>query len=229
MARNTRDTVLLAKIEGTYGSDSSPTGSANAILISRPNLTPLKANNVDRALVRPYFGSSEQLVGTRNMSCSFVAEINGSGTAGTAPAIGPLLRACALAETITAATRVDYTPITNGQESSTLIWADSGVLHQMLGVRGNVRGGTSSTTQVMPVSRRTLARISSRRRVRSSMSVVRHWTRTAGASSPFEVVIEKAAMSPALKPGSCSIAHSMSCGQWFLPLTMIMSLARPTM
>src|SRR3546814_17551593 len=45
---------------------------------------------------------------------------------------------------------------------------------------------------------------------------------------PPGVVIEKAAMSPALNPGSCSTAHSISCGHWFLPLMMIMSLARPT-
>ena len=91
------------------------------------------------------------------------------------------------------------------------------------------RGGTSSTTQCMPVMARTRSRISSRSRARSALSDVRHWTSTAGVSSPPWVVMAKAAMSPALKPGSCSTAHSMSCGQWFLPLMMIMSLARPTM
>src|SRR3546814_1859258 len=62
----------------------------------------------------------------------------------------------------------------------------------------------------MPVMARTLSRIASRRRARSAMSLVRHWTSTAGASSPPGVVIATAAMSPALKPGSCSIAPSMS-------------------
>ena len=46
---------------------------------------------------------------------------------------------------------------------------------------------------------------------------------------PDPASTENAAISPWLKPGSCSTAHSMSCGQWFLPLMMIMSFARPTM
>lgn len=149
MPRYARDTVLVAKIETGYGTDSSPTGAANAMLISKPRITPLQANNVDRDLVRAYFGGSEQLVGSRYAQCEFEVELAPSGTAGTAPAFGPLLRICALAETITAGTRVDYTPITNNQESATLVWADSGVLHKMLGVRGTVRGSVLSGERPM--------------------------------------------------------------------------------
>lgn len=138
MARNTRDTAILAKIEATYGVDSVPTGGANGMLVSAPQITPLNANNIDRDLVRPYFGSSEQLVGTRYVECSFDVELAGSGTAGTPPAFGPLLRACALAETLIAVTRADYTPITNAQESVTIYWYDSGVLHKLTGARGTV-------------------------------------------------------------------------------------------
>src|SRR3546814_8691261 len=47
-------------------------------------------------------------------------------------------------------------------------------------------------------------------------SETRQWTSTAGVSSPFSISTENAAMSPWLKPGSCSTAHSISCGQWFL-------------
>ena len=144
MPRYARDTAIVAKLESTYASDSSPTGAANAMQASKPRITPLQANNVDRDLVRAWFGASEQLVGTRYAQCEFEVELAGSGTAGIAPAFGPLLRCCAMAETITAATRVDYTPITNGQESASLLWADSGVLHQLLGVRGNVRGSMLS-------------------------------------------------------------------------------------
>lgn len=144
MARNTRNQVILAKIEATYGVDPTPTGAANAILCSKPKITPLQANNVDRDLVRPFLGGSEQLVGTRNVSCEIEVELAGSGTLGTAPAYGPLLRACALAEVLIALTRVDYTPITNGQESCTLYWYDDGVLHKISGARGNVKLGMGS-------------------------------------------------------------------------------------
>lgn len=139
MPRFDRDQVVMAKIESAYGTDASPTGSSNAILTSKPRLTPLSATNVDRDLVRAYFGGSEQLVGTRLVQCEFEVELAGSGAAGTAPAFGPLLRACAMAETIIAATRVDYTPITNSQESATKYWYDGGVLHKLKGARGSAK------------------------------------------------------------------------------------------
>lgn len=136
MSRFIRNTGILVKTETTYAIDAVPAGNANAILASDVSINPLQANNVSRNLVRPYFGGSEELVGTRYVECSFSVELAGSGAAGTAPAFGPLLRACALAEVITASTRVDYTPITTGQESVTIYWFDDGVLHKMLGARG---------------------------------------------------------------------------------------------
>lgn len=138
MTRLVRNTAILAKIETTYGTDSVPTGGANAILISNQNITPLSADNKDRAIVRPYLGGSEQLVGSRHKEVSFDVELVGSGTAGTAPAWGPLIRACAMAETVTASTRVDYTPITNSQESVSIYYYDDGVQHVLLGARGSV-------------------------------------------------------------------------------------------
>jgi hypothetical protein len=138
MPRYTRNTAIAAKIEATYATDSVPTGAANAILVSNQNINPLNAQNVDRALVRPWLGASEQLVGTAYKEVSFDVEVAGSGTAGTAPPIGPLLRACGLAETLTASTRVDYTPISTAFESITLYYVDDGVLHKLLGARGDV-------------------------------------------------------------------------------------------
>jgi len=135
-SRLIKKTAILAKLETTYGVDAVPTGAANAMLASNLSINPLNANNVDRALIRAYFGGSEQLVGTRYMECGFDVELVGSGVAGTAPAWGPLMRAIGFAETITAALRVDYTPISDGIESATVYWYDDGVLHKLLGVRG---------------------------------------------------------------------------------------------
>jgi hypothetical protein len=144
MSRNVRDTVIIAKTETTYGVNAAGTGAANAMLCSEPRITPLVAQNVDRALVRPYFGGSEQLVGTRYVRCEFEVELAGSGTAGTAPAWGPLLRACAFAEVATPGTRVDYTPITNAQESVTIDYFVAAARHRLLGARGNVKIGLAS-------------------------------------------------------------------------------------
>lgn len=137
MPRYIRNAAILAKSEVTYGVDPVPTGAANAILVSNMSIA-YNYNNVNRDLVRPYFGGSEQLAGTRNVEISFDVELAGSGAAGTAPAYGALLRACALAETVTAGNRVEYAPVTAGQGSATLYFHDDGVLHKVLGARGTV-------------------------------------------------------------------------------------------
>lgn len=136
MSRFTRSLVILAKTEVTYGTDPTPTGSANAILISNPSVTPIQANNVDRDLVRQYFGASEQLVGTKTVQMSFDVELVGNGTPGEAPNWAPLLKACAMAETLEADTRADYLPVTDAQDSVFIYIYDSGVLHKLAGGRG---------------------------------------------------------------------------------------------
>lgn len=137
--RFVRKSAVLAKVETTYKTDAIPTGVANAMLVSNVSAEPFAAENVDRALLREYFGGSEQLAGVVNQKLSFDVEIAGSGTAGTAPAYGTLLRGCGCAETISVGNRVEYNPITDNPESNTIYWYDSGVVHKLLGARGNVQ------------------------------------------------------------------------------------------
>jgi hypothetical protein len=132
-----RRRTILAKIESTYGTDSVPTGSANAILVRNMTITPLNADMVSRDLVRPYLGTSEQLIAARHVAIEFEVEMAGSGTAGTAPAYGPLLRACGLSQTLTASTQAAYSPVSSGIESVTLYHNVDGVLHRITGARGN--------------------------------------------------------------------------------------------
>lgn len=141
MSRLARKTAILAKIETTYGVDATPVGTTDAILISNQQINPLNAQNVDRALIRSYLGGAEQLVGTTFVDVSFDVELQSSGTAGTAPAWGPLLRACGMAEAISAGARVEYTPISDTFESATLYYYDDGVLHKLLGARGSFKLG----------------------------------------------------------------------------------------
>lgn len=140
MPRYIRNTAILAKIETTEGVDAVPTGAANALLISDVTINPLNAQNVDRALLRPYFGASEQLVGAAFTELQFTVELAGSGAAATAPAWGALLRACGFAETVS--TFVAYAPDTPAnQKSVTIYYYDDGVLHKLLGAKGNVTLG----------------------------------------------------------------------------------------
>lgn len=133
-----RNTAVLAKIESVYGTDPVPTGAANAILVSEATPRPMDMKTVDRALLRPFFGSSEQLPSQIYNGVEFTVELAGSGAAGTAPAYGPLLRACGFSETIDPGVSVIYAPVTTGFESVTMYINIDGVLHKSLGARGTV-------------------------------------------------------------------------------------------
>lgn len=137
MPRYTRNTVLLAKVEAAYGTDSAP-AAAQAMLISKPQLNPLSAQNVPRDVILGYLGQAENLVGSRFQECSFDIELVGSGAVATRPAWGDLMLACGWAETVTALTRVDYTLVSTGFQSVSLYWYDDGLLHKLLGARGDV-------------------------------------------------------------------------------------------
>ncbi|MFC5498135.1 phage tail tube protein [Caenimonas terrae] len=138
MSRLIRNTVILVKTEVTYGLDPVPVGGTDAMLVSNLNINPLNANNVPRDLIRGFMGGAEQLVGNRFVECGFDVELAGSGTAGTAPAYAPLLKACGFAETLTASIRADYTPISTAFNSATIYWYDDGLLHKLTGARGDV-------------------------------------------------------------------------------------------
>lgn len=132
-----RASAILAKIETTVGVDSVPTGGANAMLVGDIEVRPLVANNVNRDRLRAFIGGNAALVGPKYKEISFNVEMVGSGAAGTAPAWGVLMRACAFAETLIASTRVDYTPITDNQESATIYAWKDGVRHILLGAKGD--------------------------------------------------------------------------------------------
>ena len=133
-----RKRTILAKTEVTYGVDPTPTGVANAILVRNLNITPLNAELVSRDLVRPYLGASEQLIASSYVTVEFEVEMAGSGTAGTAPAYGPLLLACGMAATTQAGVSVTYAPVSASFGSATIYYNVDGVLHKVTGARGNV-------------------------------------------------------------------------------------------
>lgn len=136
--RLVRNTVILLKEEVTYGLDPTPAGASDALQVSNLSITPIVPQNVDRNLIRSYLGGSEQLLGTKYIECGFDIEFAGSGTVATAPAWAPALLSCGFAQTLTAVTRADYTPISTAFKSATIYWYDDGVLHKATGCRGSV-------------------------------------------------------------------------------------------
>lgn len=138
MPRYIKNTAIVAKRETTSGVDAVPTGAANGMAVSNVSINPLNLTTVQRNLLLGAFGSSGALPAARFVEVTFDVELVGAASAGVAPAWSPLARACALAEVVSAGVRVDYTPITRNQESVTIYVEDDGLVHKLIGARGNL-------------------------------------------------------------------------------------------
>lgn len=134
-----RKFLILAKTEVTQFTDPTPTAAANSILVKNLKITPLKVETEDRALIRSYYGNSEQIPISEEAVIEFDVECAGSGTPlGTSAAYAPLLGACGFAETLTAVTKAEYNPVSTGQTFITIYGYRDGLLYKMTGCAGNV-------------------------------------------------------------------------------------------
>ena len=145
----TRRKLLLAKVESTYNTDPTPSASADAVLCEGLSWASAGLKMIARPAIRPSFGELRQVYGGRLLQVSFSCEVKGSGTAGTAPEIGQLLRACAMGETIVGATSVTYAPVSTGVESCTLWVYEDGKQIKITGCRGNVSFTATAGERVM--------------------------------------------------------------------------------
>ena len=136
MALLTRKRLILAKIESTYGTDSTP-GGTEAILVRNLEITPLQADVVTRDLIRPYLGNFEQILANQRVEITFEVELAGSGAAGTGPAWSPVMKSCAMSETISAGTSVTYAPVSSSFSSCSIYFNNDGVRHKITGCRGS--------------------------------------------------------------------------------------------
>ena len=129
--------IILAAIESAYKTDAEP-AATDAILVEdlQWSLAGLRMN--ERPAIRGNIGKLQQIFGGHLVNVSFSAEIKGSGTAGTAPEIGTLLRACGMGETVVATTSVAYSPVSEDHESISIYFYRDGKLFKIVGNRGNV-------------------------------------------------------------------------------------------
>lgn len=130
--------LILLKVESTYGTDPTPTGAADAILVRGPSWSHEGARQADRPNIDSTIGTKQKVFGGSLLSISFEAEIKGNGSAGTAPEIGQALRACGLDETIVASTSVTYQPVSSSIESCTIYYYQDGKRKVLKGCRGTV-------------------------------------------------------------------------------------------
>ena len=137
MAQLTRKRVILIESESSYGTDPTPSAT-DVVLVTDLSITPQSSDVVNRDVVRPYLGSSQQLLANTRVECTLSVEFAGSGNAGVAPRYGSALRACGLSETIASGTSVTYEPISANFSSITIHYNVDGVRHIVTGCRGNV-------------------------------------------------------------------------------------------
>ena len=131
-----RKRSILAKAESSYGSDPTPTGSANYVQVIDLNIEPVISDEVSRDLIRPYMGNYEVIPANTRVNVTFDVEMAGSGSAGTAPKYGAILKACGLSETVSGGNTVTYAPVTTPSDSVTLFVNYDGIRHMVTGARG---------------------------------------------------------------------------------------------
>jgi hypothetical protein len=140
MVQLTRKSLILAKIESTYGTDPTPTSANNAILAMDLDLKVVKTP-VERPAQLENLMRKQSLLGEEMYEVSFKTEIVGSGSAGTAPRVGALLRACGMSETVITGGSpvVNYRDDSDNLGSVTIYAYWGGRLHTITGAVGNVK------------------------------------------------------------------------------------------
>ncbi|MEK0082864.1 phage tail tube protein [Benzoatithermus flavus] len=135
MPRFQTQQVLLARVEAAYGQDPAPTASADALLVFDLQHR-IQSTEIARRPVKPSEGSLASLYADQFVTLSFRTDLAGSGTPGTAPAWGKLLRGCKMAELITPGVKAQYRFVVGSPESLGFYYYLDGELHKVLGSRG---------------------------------------------------------------------------------------------
>ncbi|MBN9504919.1 MAG: hypothetical protein J0I69_02740 [Altererythrobacter sp.] len=155
-----RSKIILAKINSdAYGTDPVPTGAANAILMTDVELRPMEGQDVSRNLERPFIGAQQSVPVGVHVVLTGSVELVGSGDTGVAPAWGPLMRMCGVAEVVTPDDApgdgtVEYTPVSDEHEDGAIYFWIGPTQHKMTGVRGDWEW--THNAQAIPVVRFTL-------------------------------------------------------------------------
>lgn len=133
-----RRAILLAKTESSYSVDPTLAAASDSMLVRNVRIGTLQQELDERRPARPWFGIAGKAVAKSLRTISFDVELAGSGTAGTAPGFGPLLKACGMSETTVAVTSVTYAPISTGESSVYMKFYMDGKIYALAGCRGNV-------------------------------------------------------------------------------------------
>lgn len=130
----TQKTLILAKLESTYGTDPSPVPASDAIEVF--DFTPrINKEDVVRNPLRTSLSPLPLRYSLKNQEFQFETELKGGGSVGVAPAIGKLLKACGMVETVSVGSSVTYLP-GNPVSSITIYAYKDGLLFKLTGGYG---------------------------------------------------------------------------------------------
>lgn len=130
--------LVLAKVEVTEGTDPTPAGSDAILTVDQVSLS-VRGTRKDREEARPYAGAGLAFFVGKHIELTFTTELAGSGAAGTAPNVAPLLQASRHLQTVVASTNVNYKPQTVPTKSVTLYLYHGDNLWKITGCYGSFR------------------------------------------------------------------------------------------
>jgi len=147
-----RRMILGSKVESAEGTANAPLAADCNLLVEDVKFEP-DIDQTDRNPISSTLSPYASIAGMRKARISFKVELKGSGTAGTAPAIGKLLKACGFSETVVAVTSVTYNPLSVGIDSLTIdVYSvpasGNQIRERMVGARGTFKINAKSGQQV---------------------------------------------------------------------------------
>lgn len=134
-----KEEALYARIETTFGTFNAPQGS-DVLQVANLKFNPAEILRwIDRPIIRASLNDEQGIYGGALMGFEFDMELKGSGTAGTAPRLGRLLRACGLQEAVVSSTSVTYRPLTSiaSHEGVSIGYRAGGTYRTARGCRGS--------------------------------------------------------------------------------------------
>lgn len=136
MSRYTRNFALRTQVEATYKTDPGSWATTHFVPVRSQPQHILNDSLIDLESLRGYMGAFDKVFSVGSTSLSFGVDLALSGTAGTAPPWGALMRGLGMAATVTAGERVEYTFLSSGHASNAFEYFEDGVKFVDLGARG---------------------------------------------------------------------------------------------
>ncbi|MFI0472239.1 hypothetical protein ACGLWX_05885 [Halomonas sp. HMF6819] len=144
-----RKRLAVVAVEAEYGVAPDPATATILEVVMLDAGNPYAGNTVERERMRYGFGNFAQINTGPNVTRQIRLPFSGSGTPGVPPAYSPLLRACALSETINAEAEtpsVTYAPVSENMDSVTIWWYEDGQVQEITGARGTLEIGADAAS-----------------------------------------------------------------------------------